>query len=171
VSPTTARYEKASIAEAKAFAKSNLPHRISAPNQPTKYRLARPGERKDENGEVQHLIKNINDFSTQSLEQHLYPAAMHSDSKRHMCSFALFSLQAAQLYSVWFNGVSDLDEFGIGVSLYFRQLLFFAGALALCVVSTRKQCSRTTAYSIYYIAGCSLLFIGHTGALLWEPSL
>jgi hypothetical protein len=53
VTTTVCRYEAPSIAEAKAFARSNLPHRIRAPNQPTKYRLARPGEKKDENGEVQ----------------------------------------------------------------------------------------------------------------------
>mmetsp|Transcript_5867 Transcript_5867/g.8808 ORF Transcript_5867/g.8808 Transcript_5867/m.8808 type:complete len:978 (+) Transcript_5867:167-3100(+) len=39
----------------------------------------------------------------------------------------------AMLYKTWGNGIKHLDEFGIGISLYFRQVLFVAFILALCV--------------------------------------
>eukprot|EP00611_Tribonema_gayanum_P002872 TRINITY_DN121_c1_g1_i3.p2 TRINITY_DN121_c1_g1~~TRINITY_DN121_c1_g1_i3.p2 ORF type:complete len:129 (-),score=30.80 TRINITY_DN121_c1_g1_i3:254-640(-) len=43
--------------------------------------------------------------------------------------------QPAQLYHPWRDGVMVLDEFGVGLSLYFKQLLLVALILAACVVS------------------------------------
>ena len=38
----------------------------------------------------------------------------------------------SEQYTFWGTSAADFDEFGIGIGLYFRQLLFFAGLLFVC---------------------------------------
>ncbi len=85
-------YEPPTIEKALEFRRMNMPHRVKAPNQPTGYRLARIGERKNALGEP------------------------------------------AELYRFRNTGPKQLDEFGIGIGLYFRQLFYMAVVLGVCVL-------------------------------------
>lgn len=42
------------------------------------------------------------------------------------------NFERARLYNFLNDGIGALDEFGIGISLYFRQLLFMAAVLGIC---------------------------------------
>ncbi|CAM9629055.1 unnamed protein product [Scytosiphon promiscuus] len=88
-------YEEPSAEKGEEFRQTNLPRRIPDDNQPTNFRLARPGEK---------------------LPGKEGP---HADPP---------------LYDVWRTSYKALDEFGIGVGLYYRQLLFLGIVITLCVV-------------------------------------
>lgn len=89
-------YETPSIRQARLFRELLLPRRIYDKNQPTKHRLAYPGELEDDDGNT------------------------------------------AKLYDFFTTPSSALDEFGIGLSLYFASIkalfiVFVISALVLLV--------------------------------------
>lgn len=95
-----------------------LPRRIFDENQPTKYRLARPGELMDERG------------------------------------------RPALLYDFWRTPAEALDEFGIGVSLYFRilraMILIFllCAGISILALYQNKQNQVTTKTGSFDSNGC-----------------
>eukprot|EP00752_Nemacystus_decipiens_P002303 g2179.t1 len=91
-------YEAPSVAKADEFRQTNLPRRMPDKDQPTRHRLARPGEK----------LPQIPGTSKPGQEP--------------------------PLYGVWGTSYKALDEFGIGVGLYFRQLLFLGIVITACAV-------------------------------------
>ncbi|CAM9582421.1 unnamed protein product, partial [Ectocarpus sp. 12 AP-2014] len=84
-------YVSKSLREGENFRQANLPRRIPDDKQPTRYRLARPGEK-----------------------------LPHGEEP--------------PLYGVWDSSYKAMDEFGIGVGLYYRQLLLFGIVIMFCAI-------------------------------------
>uniref|UniRef100_A0A7S1XXG6 WW domain-containing protein n=1 Tax=Phaeomonas parva TaxID=124430 RepID=A0A7S1XXG6_9STRA len=50
--------------------------------------------------------------------------------------------EAAKLYNFWFDNFEALDEFGIGIALYFRQLMFMGATMTLCALISLASIER-----------------------------